>query len=303
MGFHKLILLWILCVLIFMILYSLADSFSYTKEGFLLGTTGVEEICRSDNRSCFDISYIDQITSENKRISAKISPGYFIDTLGYLAPIPYGYIGSTNMRSYVPIPNIGIDNSKNYTQPPEAEAEAETKTSNKNYNSNNLDITYHADPMDGQQTDESTAGIGKMWIEISGNLYSVPYSDVSNTTLYNQPGTYKFNSASYVPNYEESVYLSNRTAEKPTPTQSIEDMYYDVCLSTEHSIMEREAKCNALDKTKCMASGCCVLLGGEKCIAGNQSGATNRSNYSDHTIINRDYYYYRNKCYGNCVGP
>jgi len=285
LGFYKwILLLIILFIFIFMILYSLADSFSYTKEGFLIGTTGVEEVCTSGNvnGTCFDISYIDQLTNENKQISAKISPGYFIDISGYLAPIPNGYIRSINMRSYVPEPEVPFDISKNYTY---------------------MDVTYHADPMEGQQTDESTAGIGKMWVEISGNLYSVPYSDVSNTTLYNQPGTYKFNSASYVPNYEESVYLSNRTAEKPTPTQSIEDMYYDVCLSTEHSIMEREAKCNALDKTKCMASGCCVLLGGEKCIAGSQKGATNRSNYSDHTIINRDYYYYRNKCYGNCVGP
>jgi len=293
MAFYKWVLLLILCVFVFTILYSLAESFPINKEGFLIGTTGVEEVCVNGKTDisgiCYDIMYIDQTTSKTKQISAKISPGYFIDASGYLAQVPFGYIGSTDMRSYVPIPKLGFAN----TTPSN---ESESETSNKNYNPDNYDITYHAD-----QTGES---IGKMWVEVSGNLYSVPYSDVSNTTLYNQPGTYKFNSAAHIPNYEESVYLSN-TSNKPVeiPIPALEQIYHDVCLSTENSTMERDAKCNALDKHACMASGCCVLLGGEKCVTGDQTGPTNKSNYSDQTIINRDYYYYRNKCYGNCIRP
>lgn len=85
----------------------------------------------------------------------------------------------------------------------------EDKTSNKAYNSDNYDITYHADPSAQTNEDDSTAGVGKMWVkDKDGKLISVPYSDVKNTTLYYQTGSYPFGPSSYVPNYEESVLLS-----------------------------------------------------------------------------------------------
>jgi hypothetical protein len=169
------------------------------------------------------------------------------------------------------------------------------------YNSDNLDITYHANPMATTQSDESSAGVGKMWVEISGNLVSIPYSDISNTTLYYQPGTYQFNSASYIPDYGESVFLSKLTNESTTGVvHSIPSTQNGFCAATNGSMIDRDAKCNILDKNVCASTDCCVLLGGEKCVAGDQSGPSVKSNYSDKTIINRDYYYYRGKCYGNC---
>jgi hypothetical protein len=170
------------------------------------------------------------------------------------------------------------------------------------YNSDNLDITYHADPLEqAKKEDAQTAGVGQMWVEISGNLVSVPYSDVSNTTLYNSPGTYQFNSASYVPDYGESVFLSKLTNESTTGiVHHLPSNQNGFCAATKGSMIDRDAKCNDLDKNVCASTDCCVLLGGEKCVAGNESGPTNKSNYSDRTIINRDYYYYRSKCYGNC---
>jgi hypothetical protein len=169
------------------------------------------------------------------------------------------------------------------------------------YNTDNLDITYHADPMATTQPDDSSAGIGKMWVEISGNLVSIPYSDASNTTLYYQPGTYQFNAASYVPDYGESVFLSKLTNESTTGrVHNIPSTQNGFCAATNGSMIDRDAKCNALDKNVCASTDCCVLLGGEKCVAGDQSGPSVKSNYSDITIINRDYYYYRGNCYGNC---
>ena len=41
-------------------------------------------------------------------------------------------------------------------------------------------------------------------------------------------------------------------------------------------------------------------FGGTKCVAGDQNGPTLRNNYGDLTIKNRDFYYYKGKCYGNC---
>ena len=227
------------------------------KEGFLVGKTGVSLVCAPnspDVSGCFDISYIDSTTGVSKRISAQISPGYYIDTSGYLATIPYGYAASKNKRSYAPVTNtaqysLAVDLSQNAVldasinviqakinakPPPDsftlwnlkqqlAKLQQQkvtnmdsNKVSSSSYNSNNYDITYHDDPLKEKQGDESSAGPGKMWVKIDGKLVSVPYNDLSNTTLYNSPGTYQFNSASYVPNYEESVFLSKLTNEPTT---------------------------------------------------------------------------------------
>jgi hypothetical protein len=43
------------------------------------------------------------------------------------------------------------------------------------------------------------------------------------------------------------------------------------------------------------------LFGGAKCVAGNDRGPSIQSNYSDFLVKNRDYYYYKGKCYGNCT--
>lgn len=294
-----------------------------------------------DVSNCYDISYVDSTTGVNIQVEAQIYPGYYIDVSGYLANIPYGYTASVDKRSYTPNTNIAryslavnidqnaiLDASINIIQarinaqpPPDsftlwslnqelAKLQQQKLTiidsnqvSNSSYNSNNYDITYHANPLDSQQGDENSAGSGNMWVKINGNLVAIPYSDVSNTTLYYSPGTYQFNSASYVPNYEESVFLSKLT-NKPTTTNvsNLPVNQQGFCESTRSSIIERDTRCNALDKNVCASTSCCVLLGGEKCVAGNRSGPTVKSNYSDTTIINRDYYYYQGKCYGNCLG-
>jgi hypothetical protein len=175
------------------------------------------------------------------------------------------------------------------------------KTSNKAYNSDNTDITYHTDPE--INSDESTAGVGKMWVkDKDGTLISIPYSDAKNTTLYYETGSYPFGPSSYVPNYEESTLLS-KYSNKITKDSNIYETASQksgFCEATKSSIYEREQKCNQIDNDMCASTDCCVLLGGEKCVAGNQNGPSIKANYSDFLIVNRDYYYYKGKCYGNC---
>ena len=62
-----------------------------------------------------------------------------------------------------------------------------------------------------------------------------------------------------------------------------------------------EEECAKLDKNVCGSTSCCVLLGGSKCVSGTAQGPTSNLNYGDITIRNRDFYYYKGKCYGNCV--
>ena len=68
------------------------------------------------------------------------------------------------------------------------------KTSNKMYNSDNFDITYHPQPV-----------AEDVWkLDANGKLIRVPYYEIKNKTWYSV-GKYP---AIYVPNYEESVRLS-----------------------------------------------------------------------------------------------
>ena len=280
-------------------------------ETFLTGQTGISKICNittdpssySNPAVCFDISYNDTTTGLPVQVRAQIQPGYYIDvSSGYLNAVPYGYIASSDKFSYVPqtqkaiYKKAGDSNTNSQISAEIAQLEQQiastpasdkfiinslqekiknlkekqlsemdsSKTSNSNYNSDNFDMTYHADPTKQIQPDSSTAGVGKMWVDISGSIVAIPYSDVSNTTLYNSSGSYTFNPASYVPNYEESVFLSKLTNQPTTSeTHNLATNQNGFCASTQTS--------------------------------------TNKTHYSDTSIINRDYYYYRGDCFGNCA--
>jgi len=68
----------------------------------------------------------------------------------------------------------------------------------------------------------------------------------------------------------------------------------DFCKSNSASLNE---SCAKLTKKNCNATSCCVVLNGEKCVAGNQDGPTFKTESGEDITV--DYYYYQNKCYGN----
>jgi hypothetical protein len=317
----------IVLVISYLAFYMVEEGFK--SPNFVLGTTGVSKRCTPDSpvygdpTICYDISYIDQTTSITKQMKAQIQPGYFINSSGLLEIVPYGYIASSDKRSYLPESNTAIYEKAYFTnvnsmidasinriqdliktanttdlsgyhaelvdlQKKRMSVSDDNKTSNKLYNSDNLDITYHADPLKEIPPDANNLTVGQMWIkDADGNLKSVPYDEVKNTTLYYPSGSYVFNPPKFIPNYEESVFLSGAS---------------NVPIVGEYqgSKLHSEMSCNAMNKDACMKSGNCVLFGGEKCVAGDAKGPIIKSNYSDITIINRDYYYYKGTCYGNC---
>ena len=188
--------------------------------------------------------------------------------------------------------------NKDILSPDTPAAEDSNRTSNKAYNSDNLDITYHADPLKETPSDSNNLAVGQMWMkDLSGNLTAVPYSSQKNTTHYYPSGSYVFNPPAYVPNYEDSVFLSKLTNLPVVSDIPREHSHSD---NPSDSVIGCEASCNRLDKCACRKSNRCVLFGGEKCVAGDAMGPTNKSNYSDITVFNRDYYVYNNTCYGNC---
>ena len=267
------------------------------------GTNGIT-ICEKDdpnyNKSnvCKTVNYYDN-NKTKMTVNAQLSKRVYLDVSGFVQQVPYGSIANDQNNGYNP-----LTTSNKYSAVADISGNKKTNDvpSGTGYNTDNLDITYHDDPTKKINSDDSTAGVGKMWVkDPSGNLVSIPYSDVSNTTLYYQPGTYRFGPSNYVPNYEESVYLSKLTNE-PTTTPIIDAPYLKsgFCDEYKQFPLKIEEKCNNLDKETCASTSCCVLLGGEKCVSGNKQGPSMASNYSNFQIKNRDYYYYQGKCYGNC---
>jgi hypothetical protein len=133
-------------------------------------------------------------------------------------------------------------------------------------------------------------------------------TDKLGTVTYNEPGYFRFGPSSYVPNYEDSVYLSRLTdVNWKTPVVDLAStagissaQLGGFCSFNKTNPGQTELECNKLDKNTCAATSCCALLGGQKCVAGNESGPTMKSNFSDIYIKNKDHYYYQGKCYGNC---
>jgi hypothetical protein len=72
------------------------------------------------------------------------------------------------------------------------------------------------------------------------------------------------------------------------------DLAKDFCKSFQGSGQKLEKQCNSLTKTNCNLTSCCVLLNGEKCVAGSEKGPTFLTN-SDGSTIHNEFYYYQHK--------
>jgi hypothetical protein len=70
------------------------------------------------------------------------------------------------------------------------------------------------------------------------------------------------------------------------------------CESYKGSSGGLNSACGNLTNKNCNVTSCCVLTSDKKCVAGNASGPTYNTDNNGKTI-NLDYYYYKNKCYGN----
>ena len=136
----------------------------------------------------------------------------------------------------------------------------------------------------------------------NNSVQNVSLPDLSGEIIYDSQSISRFGPSSYVPTYEETVFLSKLTNEVPfLPITKQESGSVGFCQQNASVSLDTiEKKCNSLDNETCASTDCCVLLGGEKCVAGSQTGPSIQSNYNDLSLKNTDYYYYRGRCYGNC---
>lgn len=172
-----------------------------------------------------------------------------------------------------------------------------------NYKSDNYDVQYHDTEQDIIKQNDLDVGLVKpIYVkDQSGNVVELPWTSVKGNTTYNEPGTFRYESSNYVPNYEDSVYLSRLTGLSYTkPVYDTASQLGGFCSFNKNSNNNTEVACLKLDKNTCASTSCCVLLGGAKCVAGNENGPTIKSNYSDIYLKNKDFYFYQGKCYGNC---
>jgi len=179
----------------------------------------------------------------------------------------------------------------------------ESKNSITKYNSDNYDMEYHDSVEDIIKQNDLDNIESKTFnvIDPSGNRVKIPWSNVKGNITYNEPGTLRFGPSNYVPNYEDSVYLSRLTGLSYTkPIYDTASQLGGFCSFNKNSNENTETSCLKLDKNTCASTTCCVLLGGAKCVAGNENGPIMKSNYNDIYLRNKDFYYYQGKCYGNC---
>jgi hypothetical protein len=128
-----------------------------------------------------------------------------------------------------------------------------------------------------------------------------PTGDLGKSSIYYEPGTYRFGASTYVPSYEDSIYLSKTTGQSTVTTYLDEaSIKGGSCSYYKNQPDKLEEMCMAVNKNNCGAMSCCVLLGGSKCVSGSKLGPSNKLNYGDITVKDKDYYYHMGKCYGNC---
>lgn len=203
-----------------------------------------------------------------------------------------------------PLPKGYIMDAKNYLIFNPDVTEYAFSTFDSAYDATNLDTVYNQMP-ETKKEQINNDDLGKYYtFDANGKLVREENTDVSfSPVLYYVPGTYKYGSSNYVPNYEDSVYLS-RTTRLPqsTPVINTAGMLGGFCTQFKNDKFAIEEKCGALDLNTCASTSCCTLIGGQKCVAGNENGPMNPASYTDLSLKNKDFYYFQGKCYGNCKG-
>ena len=172
-----------------------------------------------------------------------------------------------------------------------------------NYHLDDLNVMYH-DSLEDIQTQtgmDPSANLVTV-LDPSGHLIQIPISQTMNDTTYYNENLLKYDPANYVPTYEDTIYFSKLTGlGYQTPIHGTDSQWGGFCSYNKNFPDKIEEKCGKLDNDTCATTSCCVLLGGAKCVAGDQNGPRNKATYNDPNIKRRDKYFFEGKCYGNCV--
>ena len=121
--------------------------------------------------------------------------------------------------------------------------------------------------------------------------FDVSLNLVDPDPIYYQPGSFMIGGVGFVPNYEQGIAMSKLTGiPQAMPIQNAPYLNGGFCQDLAGRPIDLELKCNSLYEDVCASTNCCVLLGGQKCVSGNEKGPTVQDNYSNFNIKNRYFY-------------
>jgi hypothetical protein len=135
------------------------------------------------------------------------------------------------------------------------------------------------------------------------------YGKINGDLTFYAPGTFMYGADSYVPSYATSVLLSPMLGVN-APLKPLVGEGQGGSLASKSSVcspgsgastLEKESYCQKLSPMDAAGRECCVVLGGELPMAGNDQGPYNQTIYTNPVASGKkDYYIYLGKCYGNC---
>lgn len=240
-----------------------------------------------------------------------IPDGYYsveLDGIRWMAKVPPGFTANPTKDDILPIATTQTGtpltsvNSPGYAGSG-SDIENNPLSNLMFYDTNNYNIQYHDDIEDIiAQGGIYDLSFGTMIVmDAAGKKVAIPYVPGRALPIYNVPGSFVYGPSTYVPNYADSIYLSRSTGMSTVSTAvPVSSQLGGFCEHSKVNTTELETHCNRLPTDVCASTKCCVLLGGHKCVAGDEKGPTLKSNYTDPFIRNKDLYYYQGKCYGNC---
>ena len=135
------------------------------------------------------------------------------------------------------------------------------------------------------------------------------YGKINGDLTFYAPGTFMYGSDNYVPSYAASVLLSPMIGVNAPLKPLVGEGQGGTLVSKSSvcspgsgaSVLEKESYCQKLSSMEAAEKECCVVLGGDVPMAGNDQGPFNRAIYTNPVISGaKDYYIYLGKCYGNC---
>lgn len=258
-----------------------------------------------------------------------IPNGYYhiiVNGKDMMTPIPYGYVATPDNNNIIPKTQKSIYDSSaqkfqlgvnSYTTDSNGKLVSVSgspalfsttnggtadPSGNIRYDPNSYDTQYH-DNTDTIMSRNPDLSFNSYYaLDACGNTVLITKSMNQANSTYNVPGSYTYGPTSYVPNYEDSVFLSKSTRQPSyMELKDTAAMQGGFCKQYADFPQNLEQACNATDLNQCASTSCCVLLGGNKCVAGNEKGPLLKSNYSDKFVQDPTYYYFDGKCFGNCA--
>jgi len=132
------------------------------------------------------------------------------------------------------------------------------------------------DIMQGTAADTDTSAAGK----IDWNNVNVDDTDVDKTNL---------------------IQILPRPQKISSGDKSVLNSVFkdDICEKYAGNNVALDVKCSEMTDETCKMLSCCVLLKGNKCVAGDANGPIFLTGHGK--AADQAYYYHKNQCYGNCA--